>query len=448
MPRLARPIDDLIARRSKPKAKPYVVAGGRGLYLRVNPSGSRVWEVRYRHADGKQGGPVQIGLYPQMSCAKAREAADAVHVAALRGDPILGMRDEKDAKKRAADEAARRAYEAELEAKRFTFEVIGHQWLEHRKAGWATETYRKARLVLNSHLIPSIGELDIRTIGRADVKPVLLRMAAAVPVLARKARQYLNGIVEFAIDERIRGEDQVLRLARVLPTHKGGHVPAITHASELGDLLRAVAGHPNAVMRHALNLTALTALRPGIIASLRWSEVDLEAEELRIAGSRMKTGHAHIVSLPAQAIEILQALKPISGAGEYVLPPLARQKSPHLHRDSMSAALRDLGFRGRHATHGYRATLRTVGRERLGIDVDVLEAQLAHAKKDEVAAAYDRTGFIEQRRRVMQEWADFLDEQRDGVERRPGKVTPIKRSSKDISRNARADVRKKSGKRR
>lgn len=445
MPRLAPPIDDLRARRSKPKAKPYVVAGGRGLYLRVNPSGSRVWEVRYRHANGTQGGPVQIGVYPLMSCAKAREAADEIHVAALRGDPILGMRDEKDAAKRAAAEVARKAREAEIEAKRYTFEVIANQWLEHRKLSWSPETYRKARLVLRSHLIPAIGALDIRTIGRGDVKPVLLQMAATVPVLARKARQYLNGIVEFAIDEKIRGEDQVLRLARVLPTHKGGHVPAITHASELGDLLRAVAGHPNLIMRHALNLTALTALRPGIVASLRWSEVDLEAEELRIAGSRMKTGHAHVVSLPTQALEILQELKPISGHGEYVLPPLARQKSPHLHRDSMSAALRGLGFQGKHATHGYRATLRTVGRERLGIDVDVLEAQLAHAKKDEVAAAYDRTGFIEQRRRVMQEWADFLDAQRDAVLRRPGKVTPIKRGSKDSQRITPGTARRKSG---
>ena len=422
MPRLATPISDLTARRAKPKKNAYTIAGSGGLYLRVNPSGSRVWEVRYRRPDGTMPAPVQIGTYPAMGCAVARETADTVHADASCGIPILGMRDEKDSVKRAAAETARAARAIEDEARQHKFELIASQWLEHRRASWSIETYRKARLVLTAHLFPDLAERDIRTLSRADVKPVLLKMAAKVPILARKARQYLNGIVEYAIDERMRGEDQSLRLARVLPSHKGGHVPAITHERDLGNLLRTVAKHPNMVTRHALTLTALTALRPGIIASLQWAEIDLDAAEIHLVASRMKTGVAHVVSLPNQALAILRELYPISGATEYVFPPLARQKTPHLHRDSLSAALRDLGFQGKHATHGYRASLRTIGRERLGIDVDILEAQLAHAKKDEVAAAYDRTGFVEQRRHVMQAWADYLDGLRTG-----SSVVPIKR---------------------
>jgi integrase len=111
-----------------------------------------------------------------------------------------------------------------------------------------------------------------------------------------------------------------------------------------------------------------------------------------------------------------------TGGKEFVFPPLARQRTQHLHRDTLSKALRDLGFQGRHATHGFRGMLRTVARERLGVDVDVLEAQLAHAKRGDVQKAYDRTQFLDQRRKVMQEWADYLDRLRDGT----GKVVEFR----------------------
>lgn len=128
----------------------------------------------------------------------------------------------------------------------------------------------------------------------------------------------------------------------------------------------------------------------------------------------MKTGQDFTTSLPTQAVEALREMHARSAGEEYVFPPQARQKTPHLSRDALSKALRDMGFRGKHTPHGNRASLRTLGRERLGIDVDVLEAQLAHAPKDEVEAAYARVKFKEQRREVMQAWADYLDRLRAG----------------------------------
>jgi len=115
------------------------------------------------------------------------------------------------------------------------------------------------------------------------------------------------------------------------------------------------------------------------------------------------------VPLPRQAVGLLRELQSLTGRGDYVFPSPARQKTPHLHRDALSKALRDMGFQGKHATHGFRGMLRTVGRERLGIDIDVLEAQLAHAKRGDVQKAYDRTTFDDDRRRVMQAWADYID---------------------------------------
>ena len=140
----------------------------------------------------------------------------------------------------------------------------------------------------------------------------------------------------------------------------------------------------------------------------------LKSGEWKIPAEVMKTRQPFTTSLPSQALEVLKEMHARKGDSEYVFPPQARQKTPHLHRDSLSKALRELGFQGRHSAHGFRASFRTLGRERLKVDVDVLEAQLAHAPKDEVAAAYARVKFKEQRREVMQAWADYLDKLKAG----------------------------------
>ena len=142
---------------------------------------------------------------------------------------------------------------------------------------------------------------------------------------------------------------------------------------------------------------------------MEWSEVDFEAAEWLIPAGKMKTKHAHIVPLSMQALKTLREVLPYSSGRQFVFPPLYRQTTPHLHRDSLSNALRKMGFQGKHATHGFRGMFRTMARERLGIAADVLEAQLAHAKRDEIQKAYDRTLFVKERSEVMQAWADYLD---------------------------------------
>ncbi|MGA7782005.1 MAG: site-specific integrase [Paraburkholderia sp.] len=134
-------------------------------------------------------------------------------------------------------------------------------------------------------------------------------------------------------------------------------------------------------------------LRLGVVAAAPWDEVNLKTAEWHVAAGRMKIRHDHIVPLPTQAIAVLNELQSLTGKGRYVFPSPARQKTPHLHRDALSKALREMGLQGKHAAHGFRGMLRTVGRERLGMDIDVLEAQPAHAKRGDVQKAYDRTPF-------------------------------------------------------
>jgi integrase len=431
MPRLAKPLTELQINKARAKPRAYTLADGNGLYLAVSAAGSKAWVVRFKLPGSATHTPATIGHYPVMTLAQARIRALEVQRDAKKGQGAAGVRKSRRievTRETALEEAE---LEARVEAERVTFRAVSERWLAEKRPGWAAETYRKARLVVDSYLVPKLGDADMRTLQTKDVRPVLLEMAASTPQLARKAKQYVSTIVEQAINEGLRSDESALRLARSLPSFRSGHMPAVTDDdARLGDVMRAIDGWGNRVVRGALILAALTAMRSGVVASARWSEMDLDSGEWKIPGknpngtNRMKTGQDYTTSLPTQALDVLREMYERNAGGEYVFPPQARQKSRHVSRDSLSKALRDMGFQGEHTTHGFRASLRTLGRERLGVDVDVLEAQLAHAPKDEVEAAYARVKFREKRREVMKAWADYLDDLRDGAE-----VIPLKRKA-------------------
>jgi integrase len=407
MPKLAQRLNDLAARKARPKDAAYTLASGNGLHLVIQPSGLKQWQVRYRTPDGKRGKKI-VGVYPEMSIADAHKAAEELHQQVRMGGKPVGMVDRIKAANRAKTEEELEAERAAADALAHSFTVLSDAWLEDRKPGWAPATYTKSVFIVKKRLQPRLGQADMRTLASKDVAPVLRKLAERTPDIAVKARQCMNGIVDYCIVHGIRGDDQVLRLTRVLPKHEGGHIPAITKVQGIGPLMRAVDAYPGVIVRAGLLLAAYTACRPGVVAAATWSEIDLDRAEWTIPAAKMKMRHEHIVSLPTQAVALLQGVRQYSG-GEYVFP--GSQSNEHMHRDALSKALREMGFQGRHATHGFRAMLRTVARERLKIDVDVLEAQLAHAKKDEIQAAYDRARFEDERRQVMQTWADFLQEQ-------------------------------------
>ena len=159
----------------------------------------------------------------------------------------------------------------------------------------------------------------------------------------------------------------------------------------------------------------LTAQRPGNVASMEWAEIDLDEGAWVLPAAKMKMRVPHRVPLPTQAVTLLRGMLAYTQGRKHVFPPLARQRTEHLHRDTLSKALREAGLKGQHATHGFRAMWRTLGRERLGIPADALEAQLAHAKRGDVQKAYDRTRFDDERCEATQRWADYLDRLRSGI---------------------------------
>lgn len=407
MPKIPVPLTDTKVRNAKRKGKTYTIGDGNALFLKVTPDGTKFWVSRPTNALGKRTN-VHLGKYPEMSLSQARERNQEVLEAARLGEALptaKGMR--KQLAMALTDEEQRKKARSFLE--------VSKEWLRDYQKTRAAETNKKARLVVEDYLQPKLKDIDVGELSSPHIYQLIRDMEDEVPALAEKAITFLNGIVDLAILKGYRAPDNVLRTKGILRSRAKGHYPAVTKERQVGQLMRLIYAYPGFVVSQALKLAAWTALRPGVVVSARWSEIDFEREEWHIDAFeedgrlRMKTGHDHIVSLPRQAIEMLREMYKISGNGLYVFPSVGKAANPHLHRDALSKALRDSGLRGVHTTHGFRATLRTLARERLGIPPDVLEAQLAHAKKDEIQAAYDRTTFGDIRKQAMQQWADYLD---------------------------------------
>lgn len=376
----------------KPREALYRVADSAGLCIEITPNGTKLWRYRYRWLGRPK--MLALGRWDEVTLKEARERLHAARKLLDSGvDPMDNKRE-------------RRASQREQDASRFP--VVASAWLEWKKGRVKPETFRKAKMVVEGDLIPALRRNSIATLATKDVTPVLERIAERAPDLAVKARQYLQGIVTYAIQRGLREDGKLLSLRGIVSNTEKGHIPAATRPSELRAVLLAIDAYSSPITRAALLLGSMTAMRPSVIASAQWTHVDLDAAEWHVPGELMKGGNDHIVPLPRQAVELLKSIRG-DKPGAYVFPSPARQGTPHLHRDAMSKALRDMGFQGKHATHGFRGTLRTMARERLGVDLDVLEAQLAHAKKGDVQKAYDRTKFDDQRKTVMQEWADYLD---------------------------------------
>lgn len=372
---------------------------GNGLFLDVRAGGSKYWRMKYRYA-GKEN-LASFGVYPEVSLATAREKA-------AKARALLREGVNPNAAKVARTEAAKRDAGA-------AFPVVAKAWLAKKQPEWADETYRKAEYVIETYLSAALRRDSITTLTTKRAADALVGIP---PSLAVKARGHLGNIVRFAIHEGLRDEGRLLDLRGVLSRVGKGHIPAAVDVADVRRVIAAVHGYTVPVTRAALTLAMLTAQRPGNVASMEWSEVDLEAGEWLIPAAKMKMGQAHIVPLSKQAVKALRGMLAYTDGKRYVFPPLARQKTPHLHRDTLSKALREMGFKGTHATHGFRSMLRTVARERLGIDSDVLEAQLAHAKKGDTQQAYDRTKFVRERKQVVQQWADYLDRLKAGVDKK------------------------------
>jgi integrase len=370
------------------------------MYLEVRPNGSRYWRWKYRHA-GKEK-LMALGTYPDVSLAQARSLRDEARLLLRSGaDPMA---------QRKADKLGK------LTASADTFGAIAEAYQTKRSTDLAANTLAKYQAILDNDLLPWLKHRPIGAITAPELLAVVRRIEArGANELAHRAMALAGRIIRHAIAEGKAQADlaAVLRgsLAKVDVTHHA----AITDPAQVAALLRSIEGYTgHHVVRCALRLLPLLFVRPGELRHARWADIDLDAGEWRYVASKTKTDH--LVPLAAQAVTILRELHPLTGAGPLVFPGNRSRERP-ISENTLNAALRMLGYDGdTMVSHGFRALARTLLHEQLKWAPEVIEHQLAHSVPDTLGTAYNRTKFIDDRRQMMTEWADYLDKLKAGAD--------------------------------
>lgn len=390
-----------------PERKQARFSDSAGLYLQVSPNGSKRWFLKYRVNNKEK--QLALGSYPAVSLTAARRARDAAkHQKATGVDPVQARKVEK-----------LKATNPEGDS----FQMVALEWHAKQSPVWSEGHAARALRQFERDLFPWLGERRL-----VDIKPVELlatlrkieergaiETADRGLMLARQVWRY--GVATGRVGRDITGD-----LKGALSPYRGRHFAAITDPAKLGELLRAIQAYRGGpVVRAALQLAPLLFQRPGELRAATWAEINLDAALWTIPAARMKRGkdgkehgEPHLVPLPKQAVAVLQALHPLTGRGAMVFPGERNHDRP-ISENSVRTALIAMGYTPDvHTWHGFRATARTMLAERLDVDPLVIEAQLAHAVKDANGRAYNRTQYMAHRTKMMQRWADYLDELRAG----------------------------------
>jgi integrase len=389
-------------RAAKPSERPRKLFDGQGLYLEMSPSGGKWWRFKYRYA-GKEK-RLSFGTFPEVSLIEAREKRE-------------------EARKRLANDidpgAHRKAAKlARVSAAANSFELVALEWVQVKGRDWSDKYKTKMDWILGKNLFPWIGPRPIADITSPELLAVLRRIESrGAYETAKRTKQVAGLIFRYAVSVGHAQGDPTQSLRESLMVAAVRHRAAVTEPKEVGTLLRVLDTYKGSpVVRAALQLAPLLFVRPGELRQARWEEIDLGAAEWRIPGSRMKMKQDHIVPLATQAIEILRELYPLTGQFEFVFPGARSPRRPMSDNAVLSAMRRMDIAKETMSGHGFRAMARTILDEVLGCRVDLIEHQLAHAVKDVNGRAYNRTSHIPERRKMMQQWADYLDGLRVGGE--------------------------------
>jgi integrase len=385
-------LTDTAAKGAKARDKAYKLSDARGLYLLVNPNGSKLWCLKYRFNNTEK--KLSIGPYPEVSLATARERQLAAR--SLLDSKVDPGEFKKQAKRAASIAGAN------------TFEAIAREWFLKFSGSWAESHSSRVLLRLENDLFPWLGSRPIAAIEADELLETIRRIGALDR--AHRCHGDCGQIFRYAIATARAKRNPAADLRGALPPAKGGHFASIVDPDRVGELLRAIDGYEGGlVTRSALRLAPLTFVRPGELRTAEWAHVDLRISEWRIPAERMKMNEDLIVPLSRQAMGVIQELHPQTRAGKYLFPSLQGAHRP-MSENTINGALRRLGYSGDQMTgHGFRAMARTLLDEVLGYRVEWIEHQLAHEVKDPNGRAYNRTAFLKARKEMMQGWADYLD---------------------------------------
>jgi integrase len=394
-------LTDTAVRKSKPEPKPFKITDGGGLFLSVQPNGSKYWRLAYRF-EGKQK-LLALGVYPDVPLVLARERRDTARKLLATGvDP---------------SEHRKAAKATTLERAENSFEVVTREWLASHMKSKAVSHREKIIRRFELYLFPWLGGKAIAHVTARQVLEAVQRIEKQGKLeTAHRALQVCGQVFRYAVQTGRAARDVTADLKGALPPTTARHMATFTEPAEVAELLRAIDGFKGSfTVQCALKIAPMLFVRPGELRMAKWVDINLDSGEWRYVVSKTKTDH--LVPLPKQAVALLRELHPFSGHREYVFQG-GHDPKKAMSEAAINAALKRMGYdtKTQITGHGFRAMARTILHERLGMDPHIIEHQLAHKVPDALGMAYNRTKFIDQRKAMMQAWADYLDRLKEGAQ--------------------------------
>ncbi len=391
------PLTNIQCQTAKPKDKPYKLSDAAGMYLEVMPNGSKYFRLKYRWL-GKEK-RLALGVYPLLNLAEAREKRDEARKLLLNNiDPSAAK---KQNKRQAIVNATN------------TFEAVAREWFDNQLDRWTKNYADNILHRLENDIFPHIGTRPIADITPPELLDCLRKIEKRGALdTAGRAKQTCGQIFRFGVQTGKCERDPSVDLKGALKTPKTKHYATID-SKEIPDFINTLERNDArlyARTRRAIWLSLLTFTRPGEIRQARWSEIDFDTATWSIPAERMKMRRNHIVPLSPQAIKVFKEQKEETGVinTDYVFPSQINPRKP-MSDGTVNRALKHLGYGQNLVAHGFRALARTTIREKLKYDSEVIEKQLAHRTRNPLGEAYDRTQFLDERRQMMDDWADYLD---------------------------------------
>lgn len=376
---------------SRPKDKPYKLSDGGGLYLLVNPNGSRYWRLKYRIV-GKEK-LLALGVYPDITLAEARQKrADAKKVLAAGGDPGQEKQEEKQAKEQAVANS---------------FERLAMEWHSHKSTSWSEGYAEHLLMYLKKDIFPFIGQKAITDISQVEMLNVLRKMEQrGVLDKLKKTRQACRQIFTYAIITGRAEHNPVSDLAGALKSPKQQHYPHLL-VEQIPDFLRALSEYSGStITRNATRLLMLTGLRTIELRASEWVDIDFDKGVWNIPAERMKMRRPHLVPLSIQVRELLEEIHQLTGRGKYVFPGRNDAGKP-MSEASINQVIKRIGYDGKATGHGFRHTMSTILHEQ-GYNTAWIETQLAHVDKNSIRGTYNHAQYLDGRREMLQWYADYM----------------------------------------
>jgi len=373
-------------KQAKSKEKAYKLADGGGLHLLITPAGSKTWRIKYR-LEGKEQLST-VGKYPYVSLAEAREELRELKRTLIRGG---------DPRQSAVQDV--------------TLRDVASEWYAKQKPTWSDGYAKRTLQRLEKDIYPVLGKLPVDDIPVRKVMAMLDQVEARGAVdMAHRLRGILDMIFRYAIIKEYTEKNPAGALRGALTPHRKKHYASIIDPKGVGELLRSIDGYQGStVVRHAMQLAPHVFVRPGELRNMQFSELDFGKSQWEIPAEKMKMSSSHIVPLSRQAMSIIESMLDYLDSPDFIFPGARSDKRP-ISDNAVLTALRTMGYTKDQMTgHGFRAMARTLLDEELDFSIVHIEQQLAHAVKDPLGRAYNRTKHLKQRFEMMQAWSDYLD---------------------------------------